>query len=98
MALSCGLPRIDNGNAELLEILHVAGYDAEIMFKSCRGDHAVGNVQWPSGKLPFSIEHSPSLRDHSCYGQDAVPEPGRNAFMNRALKLRSSFDHRKGKK
>jgi hypothetical protein len=29
------------------------------VFKGRRGNHAVGNVQWPAGKLPLPIEHTP---------------------------------------
>ena len=63
MACHSGIPRIEESHAKLLEILYVARHDGEIVLKSCRGDHSVGHIQWPSGKLPSpsSVPHRSAI-------------------------------------
>ena len=38
------------------KFFYVTRYQRKAVFKGCGSDHAVGNVQWPTGKLPLPIE------------------------------------------
>jgi len=61
---SHSIPGIEKNQTETGEVFHVPCDECQTVFSGRCGNHAVGNVEWPAGKLPLPIEHTPLLRDH----------------------------------
>ncbi len=52
---------IEDRNTEQIEVLYVPRDDGQTMLKRRSGDHAVGNIQWPTRDLSSRVQFPPAF-------------------------------------
>jgi hypothetical protein len=92
------LPRIEDRETKLIEILHIARDERKTVFQSRRRDHAVSRTQRSPGQLPCPAKPAPSRRNRLRYGQNPSREQNRQMPLERLFQTRSPRDILHGRK
>jgi len=81
------VPRVQNLDAEIGEVLHVPRHQRKAVLQRRRGDHAVRGIERSSFQLTLAIQQAPAIGDGERDRQDASAKPGQQLVLKPPLQL-----------
>ena len=91
-----GLPRIEDRNPSLREVVDVARDNRKIVVNCGRRQQAVNYRQRSSIEFGFGCEQTPAIREGSVDGKNSAVETRLQFYFQPSLETRSAFALRQG--